>query len=318
MPRSRRPFALRAALVAGVLLTGLSMTLAACNPTTHQSLNASARHTSSAVTTPVTSPTVAPPTVSSIPTTTASSVAVSSPGTGGAPITVPDFVGRNYQAAQYAAAMLGLNVTYIFETSALVPAGLVIAQTPPAGQHAGAFTKGTFTVSIGPNSIPGAPPCRAQDLQVKPAPPPPVSEATGQHTSDFSITNVSASACVLDGYPGVTLTDSAGRVLPFVYSHSGDQMTTNKAPRAVNLPTSGTAWLRLNKYRCDFSTQNRDAATNLRLTLPSNGGSVDVPVSVDYCAETPSLTVTVSPFEPVRAFLSSVIDTATGTGPGGR
>ena len=311
MPRSRRPFALRLALAAGGLLTGFTMILAACNPTTHQSLDAPARQTPTGVPKAtalpaVTSPRVATrtvnatPTVSSSPGTKAFSGTVSSPNTGAAPIHVPNFVGQNYQAAQYAAALLGLNISFIFEPSPLVPAGLVITQTPPAGQQAGAFTNGTFTVSIGPNSIPGAQPCGAQDLQVKPAPR--VSEATGQHTSDFSFTNVSASACVLDGYPGAVLSDSAGRVLPFVYSHSGDQMTTNRAPRAANLPKGGIAWLRLNKYRCDIPGQ--DAATNLRLTLPSDGGSLDLPVSVGYCSETPSLTVTVSPFEPVRALLS--------------
>jgi hypothetical protein len=61
--------------------------------------------------------------------------------------------------------------------------------------------------------------------------------------------------------------------------------------------------VRLNKYRCDIAAQ--DSAASFRLTLPS-GGTIDeaAPSSrFEYCSETPSLIIAVSPFEPVEMLL---------------
>ena len=154
-------------------------------------------------------------------------------------------------------------------------------------------------VSIGPSNIPGAHPCQAADLKAQPGPR--VSEATGQHTRDWLLTNT-ADPCVLDGYPAVSALDDKGRALGYSYSHSGDQMTTSAPPQPVYLPHGGAAWIRVNKYRCDIASQ--DTATTLRVTLPSGGGILDLPVALEYCTETPSLTIAVSPFEPVIALLS--------------
>ena len=67
------------------------------------------------------------------------------------------------------------------------------------------------------------------------------------------------------------------------------------------MPTGNAAWLRLDKYRCDIAAL--DSTAVLRLTLPSGAGTLDVPAGIDYCAEAPSLTIAVSPFEPVEMLL---------------
>ena len=143
-----------------------------------------------------------------------------------------------------------------------------------------------------------AQPCQAAHLSVRPGAA--VSEATGQHTRDWSFTNIAA-PCVLDGYPAVSAFDTDRRVLGYRYSHAGDQMTTGAMPQPVYLPSGSAAWIRMNKYRCDIALG--DTTTTLQVSLPSGGGAVDLPASLDYCAETPSLTIAVSPFEPVEMLL---------------
>lgn len=80
---------------------------------------------------------------------------------------------------------------------------------------------------------------------------------------------------------------------------------TGAAPQPVYLPTGGSAWVRLNKYRCDVSTQA--ATASLRLALPSGGGvrdAVGLSRSLDDCSEAQSLRITVSPFEAVQMLLA--------------
>ena len=161
----------------------------------------------------------------------------------------------------------------------------------------------TLVVSAGPANIPGAGPCQAAHLKVQPGPD--VSEATGQHTGDWSLTNL-GTPCVLDGYPTVSALDSDGRVLGFSYTHSGDQMTTGAKPQPVYLPSGSAAWIRMNKYRCDIA--GTDGTMTIQASLPAGGGTLDIPASNipgswDYCAETASLTIAVSPFEPVEMLL---------------
>jgi hypothetical protein len=132
-----------------------------------------------------------------------------------------------------------------------------------------------------------------------------VSEATGQHTLDVSLTNISASTCVLGGYPVVKLVDGRGRALDFRYSHGGDQMTTGAKPSAVYLPPQGQAWVRMNKYRCDIAAT--DFAYKVVLELPRHRGQLRMtkpryPI-FDYCREAASVSVAVSPFEPVEVLL---------------
>ena len=216
-------------------------------------------------------------------------------------VTVPDVVGQIYfPTAQMTLGRANLNTVHRFEHSMTVVAGVVTAQDPVAGTAVPSATAVTLVVSTGPAEIPGVRPCQAANLRVQPGEP--VSEASGQRTADWSLTNT-ASPCVLDGYPGVTALDQQGRVLGFMYSHSGDQMTTGAQPQPVYLPEGSSAWIRLNAHRCDIQTQ--DTAETLKVTLPSDDGTLTLPAAINYCNETSSLTITVSPFEPVEPLLSA-------------
>jgi hypothetical protein len=177
-------------------------------------------------------------------------------------------------------------------------AGVVISQDPEPGSTATSyFSTVTVAVSDGPTRPLPGPSCGSQDLRLDYGAP--VSEATGQDTTDLVLTNISGSICNLFGYPTVTLLDEAGKVLPFEYSHTGDQMITAAQPRVVSLRPGWAAYVRINKYRCDVHAD--DTSALLRLAVP---GSSSPPLSsnfagrsLDYCAEAPSTIVTISPFE---------------------
>lgn len=223
-----------------------------------------------------------------------------------ADVTVPDVVGKNYAVAQMQMATTGtygLYVKYRFVHSSTALAGRVITQSPGAGATAKPGVEVTLRVSIGPANVPGSGPCQAGALRARPGTR--VSEATGQHTLDVSLTNISASTCVLEGYPVVKLLDARGRALGFRYSHRADQMTTGAKPSPVYLPPKAEAWARINKYRCDIATT--DVAYSVVLELPRHGADVSMTKSqypiFDYCQEAANLSVAVSPFEPVEAFL---------------
>jgi len=124
------------------------------------------------------------------------------------------------------------------------------------------------------------------------------SEPTGQHTLELTLTNTSRSGCYLFGYPGISLVDGSGRVLPLRYSRAGDQVVTSRPPGRVDLAPSDTAHVTVNKYRCDAgdlmeATVVRlippDATSWLQLTITDN-------VPMDYCGPgDPGSTVYVSP-----------------------
>jgi hypothetical protein len=222
-------------------------------------------------------------------------------------VTVRNVVGKNYPAAQLEMATTGtygLNVGYRFVHASSALADEVVAQSPRAGATAKVGSEVTLSVSIGPADVPGAKPWAAPALRAQLAPP--VSEATGQHTLDVSLTNTSRSPCVLEGYPVVELLDANGHILDFKYLHEGDPMTTRAEPSPVYLPPKAQAWARVNKYRCDIAST--DTASTVVLELPRNGGNMSLAKSqypvFAYCQEAASLTVTVSPFEPVELLLS--------------
>jgi len=221
-------------------------------------------------------------------------------------VAVPDVVGENYTAAQMEMATIGtygLAVEYRFVHSSAALPGEVIAQSPRAGATAELGTKVTLGISLGPADVPGSERCTGAALRAQPGPP--VSEATGQNTLDVSLTNISARTCILEGYPVVSLLDARGRALDFSYSHRGDQMTTGAKPSPLYLPPKGQAWARINKYRCDIAAT--DLAYSVVLELPHHGEvrmtKSHYPI-FEYCQEAASLSVAVSPFEPVEALLN--------------
>ena len=99
-----------------------------------------------------------------------------------------------------------------------------------------------------------------------------VSGATGQNPFTVHLTNRSRASCVLNGYPTVSFSDRRGQ-LPLVVkqggSHGGDQQVSLRPPQPVLLRPGRTAYVVLNKYRCDLGTLR--VARTMRLALP--GGS---------------------------------------------
>lgn len=128
-----------------------------------------------------------------------------------------------------------------------------------------------------------------------------VSEPTGQNTLALSITNTSKTGCYLFGYPNLVVKDSAGRVLPFQYARTGDQVVTAAAPTHVDLAPGATAYVGVNKYRCD--TTDLMSSSEVLLTPPDATSTlrlaIDGDVALDYCGPgDPGSIVHVSPMEP--------------------
>jgi hypothetical protein len=102
----------------------------------------------------------------------------------------------------------------------------------------------------------------------------------------------------------VALRDGRG-VIPFVYRHGGDMMVTSRPPKRVLLRSGRSAYVLLDKFRCDLGV--RRTSTSVQIWL--NGSAVHsraIPLSdmrVSLCK--PGIAaegriVNVSPFEPTR------------------
>jgi hypothetical protein len=132
-----------------------------------------------------------------------------------------------------------------------------------------------------------------------------MSEATGQHTLVFVLTNRGSTACTLEGYPRVALRDAHGR-LPFVIRHGGDQMLTNRAPARVRVAPGRHAYVALNKYRCDGGDRRRPSRALVR--PPSSSRWLSAPVVgwfFGWCGPgDPGSIVDVTPVEPTRHALA--------------
>lgn len=149
-----------------------------------------------------------------------------------------------------------------------------------------------------------APPCRLSRFSVGLGPR--VSEATGQETLDLRLTN-RARACVLDGYPSVAFFDASGPI-PFRIHDGGDQMLTRHPPHPVLVRSHGTAFVAVNKYRCDMGGKRQP--TRLRLASGTRRASAVTvslatsPRDMSWCgANDPGSTVDVSPYESTRRAL---------------
>ena len=128
-----------------------------------------------------------------------------------------------------------------------------------------------------------------------------IGEPTGQHTLSLTLTNSSRAGCHLFGYPGVSFVDPGGRVLPLRYIWGGDQVVTSSKPVMVDVPAGGTAYVLVNKYRCDTTDLMQGAA--VRLIPPDERTFLQVSimdnVPMDYCGPgDPGSIVYVSPVEP--------------------
>jgi hypothetical protein len=141
--------------------------------------------------------------------------------------------------------------------------------------------------------------CRIGKMQL--AIGPPVSEKTEQHTATVTLTNIAPTLCRLDGYPTITLFDSRGRLLPFIYSHRGDQMITGTHPPSIDLRSRVPAFVAFNKNVCVGRTTR--LARTLRVALPVSQASRSIRLPrypiIDFCPTgDPGATITVSPIEP--------------------
>ena len=129
----------------------------------------------------------------------------------------------------------------------------------------------------------------------------PTSEATGQHTLPLVLTNTSRTGCHLFGYPGISLIDANGRILPLQYVWGGDQMVTSSPPVMVEIAPAASAYIVTNKYRCDTSDYMH--AVKARVIPPDDTAFLQVSlvnnVPMDYCGQgDPGSILHISPVEP--------------------
>ncbi len=153
-----------------------------------------------------------------------------------------------------------------------------------------------------PSASTAGPACRSTQLQLSAGPR--VSERTQQHTLLLVFRNVSATECVLRGYPAITLVDSAGHRLDFSYRRRGDQMLTSARPGLVTLPPGGLAYSAINKNAC-VSFAARSAAS-ADVTPPGQREPLVLKLArypiLDYCGVgDPGHTIDIAPVEPTSA-----------------
>ena len=149
------------------------------------------------------------------------------------------------------------------------------------------------------------PSCRASDFSI--AVGFAISPATGQNPLTLRLKNRGPSACVLFGYPTISLADRRGAI-PFAIWRGGDQMVTARRPTRVLVRPGRSAFVLLNKYRCDAGV--RRLARTLRLGFPRDTSRrLSLALSpyprIGYCGKGDGgSTVATSPFEPsLRAAL---------------
>lgn len=133
----------------------------------------------------------------------------------------------------------------------------------------------------------------------------PVSEPTGQNSLLLVLTNHSTLPCFMSGYPGVTLYDASGAELPLQYYWKGDQVVTHSSPQRVDLAQGVSAYVMVNKHRCD--TGDLTKAAVLRLIPPNSISTLQLrltgaPRYFAYCGRgDPGSTLEISPVEPTEA-----------------
>ena len=163
----------------------------------------------------------------------------------------------------------------------------------------------------------GAPSPRCAPSQLRLTLGPLVSEKTEQHTATVALANVARSSCWLDGYPTVTLVDSASKLLPFPYGHRGDQMITAAKPKPVNVLGGGSAYFELNKNACVSFTRRQAAEIHVRLPGSQRSLSLRLPhyPFIDYCPPgDPGYGITLSPLEPTLTAAACRSQRACGPG----
>jgi hypothetical protein len=130
-----------------------------------------------------------------------------------------------------------------------------------------------------------------------------ISAATGENPLTLRLTNRGHSACALFGYPALFLADRRG-VIPFAIGRGGDQMVTARRPSEVVVRPGRSAFVLLNKFRCDDGELR--LARTLRLGFPRDTSRRLFFVLPRYprlanCRGGYRTKLTTSPFEPTLA-----------------
>ncbi len=165
--------------------------------------------------------------------------------------------------------------------------GALIAAVLAAG-----FLAGAATMSAG---VLPARQCASSDFALSRTPGV-TSEKTMQLTLRFTLRNVSASACVVRGYPAVAFIERGGRTLGFGYRQEGDEMVTDAPPRLVSLRPGEPAYFALNKNAC--VTHSRVIAIQVRITPPHDTRALSEKTDLNYCADgDPGHVIDITPIE---------------------
>jgi hypothetical protein len=151
-------------------------------------------------------------------------------------------------------------------------------------------------------SAQGGPACRPTQLQLSAGPR--ISEATQQNTLLLVFRNISATECVMRGYPAIALADSTGHRLDFSYGQRGDQMLTSARPGLVNVPPGGLAFSAVNKNSCVGFAPRRAASADV--TPPGQREPLVLKLPhypiLGYCGVSdPGHTIDITPVEPTSA-----------------
>jgi hypothetical protein len=175
---------------------------------------------------------------------------------------------------------------------------------------AGVSVMTTLTILIGLNVAPssaGNASARCQTANLSLGFVDRISPKTGEHGVRYMLTNRGHTVCQLRGYPGVSLYDNKGRVLPFRYVRGGKTAyyVTQAAPKAVVLKAGSHAYFLVAKYRCDIGVAM--IATTVHIYPPDSTSRLKGPASPDagvsaltYCTggtKDPGQRVEISPVE---------------------
>jgi hypothetical protein len=125
----------------------------------------------------------------------------------------------------------------------------------------------------------------------------------------FEFVNESNGSCQIGGYPQIELLSKSGVVLPFTYSHRGDEEVTARRPSPVTLRPHATAYALANEQSCTLFTNTR--ATQARLSLPGATSATVVSIlSAPFIAVCPPKDPSLAPIavSPIEATLRGTFD----------
>ena len=171
----------------------------------------------------------------------------------------------------------------------------------------GLFLSMSSTVGAGLDERINWPDCRVSQLTI--ANGFQISPYTGQNPLTLRLTNRAQRSCILYGYPTIAFTDARGSI-PFPIKLGGDQMINRRPPTRVVVRAGRSAFVLVNKFRCDLGAVR--VARTLLLGLPGHKSpqlSLTLPAypRITYCGKgNPQSTVMTSAFVPsIRAALWS-------------